>query len=96
MPGALHGVLRVVAVSGEQFLTAVSASAAVTASAPSTEQPLRLGLHVPQVAGMTWDEGLPEALEFLAFGSRKMTRAHSAIRIDGLPEAARRTNRLRE
>ena len=96
--GAVHRVLGVVAMRGNQFLTSASASATVTTTAAGPEQPLSLRLHVTAVArdDVATDKGLAEALEFVAFPVEKMTGAQSDMRIEGLPEAARRTNLRRE
>ncbi len=70
-PGAVHGVLRVVAVGGDQLLAPAAAPPAV-ASAPGAKQPHGLRLHVPAVArhDVAADEGVGECPELVSVGGR--------------------------
>lgn len=95
--GAVHGVLGVVPVGSDELFPSAIAPLAVAATA-GTEETLGLGLHVAAIAGndVASDEGVAEGLQVLALRRGVIDGAHRAIRIDGLPEVARRMNRRRE
>ena len=85
---AMHRVLRVVAVLGDELLTTSAATTTVTLAA-YTKEALSLCLHVAAIArdNVTTHKGASQGAQLATLVRLWSTGAHSDIMIDGFPDA---------